>query len=105
MILNIPHASLDIPPDIRRQFLHSDEELAAEVIRMTDSYTDELFNCQNASSIVFGLTNDAEKRSFQRTHRTKRNIAVLLEREPATLAVSCQHHRRTVCPTAYVHYP
>jgi N-formylglutamate amidohydrolase len=56
LILNIPHSSLDIPPDIRRQFLLSDEELTNEIIRMTDSYTDELFNCQSASSIIFPVS-------------------------------------------------
>jgi len=56
LILHIPHSSKIIPADVRPQFLHSDEELTNEIIRMTDSYTDELFNCQSASSIVFSVS-------------------------------------------------
>lgn len=42
-VLHVPHASVEIPPDARDAFLLSDAELAVELRRMTDRYTDELF--------------------------------------------------------------
>ena len=42
-LLHIPHSSTYIPPDIRRTLAVSDAELEAELLRMTDRYTDELF--------------------------------------------------------------
>jgi N-formylglutamate amidohydrolase len=43
MILHIPHASTFIPDEIRKDILLDDSELATELLRMTDRYTDELF--------------------------------------------------------------
>ena len=43
VVSHIPHSSLTIPEDVRRQFLMSDEELWAELKLMTDHFTDELF--------------------------------------------------------------
>lgn len=42
-ILHIPHASTTIPDEYRHQFVVSDEELALEIARLTDHFTDELF--------------------------------------------------------------
>jgi len=42
LIVHIPHASLDIPPDIRSSILLSDEELRRELLVMTDLYTNEV---------------------------------------------------------------
>lgn len=44
MILHIPHSSMLIPDDIRRQFILSDDELEKELLSMTDLYTDDLFH-------------------------------------------------------------
>jgi N-formylglutamate amidohydrolase len=43
LIFHIPHASVAIPPDARHGIVVSDAELAVELLRMTDRYTDEIF--------------------------------------------------------------
>jgi len=42
-VIHVPHASWDIPGDVRPQFVLDDEALAAELLRLTDAYTDQLF--------------------------------------------------------------
>lgn len=46
MILHIPHASFDIPVDLRPTLLLDDQALMEELSVMTDAYTEELFGCQ-----------------------------------------------------------
>ena len=43
MIFHIPHNSTFIPPEIRNQFVLSDNKLAEELLLMTDHLTTELF--------------------------------------------------------------
>lgn len=47
LILHIPHSSTDIPDSCRELILLNDEELKKEQIRMTDAFTDELFNIRD----------------------------------------------------------
>ena len=58
MILHIPHASKVLPAERRGQFILTDEGLGSELHRMTDAYTDELFDMPGASthSPVFVLS-------------------------------------------------
>jgi N-formylglutamate deformylase len=56
MIVNIPHSSKEIPAGARKQFLLSDTDLTTEMIRLTDSYTDELFSASRFSMIVFPVS-------------------------------------------------
>ena len=44
LILHIPHSSTYIPNKIREQFCLSASELNGEILKMTDHYTDELFD-------------------------------------------------------------
>lgn len=43
LIVHLPHDSTDIPQQFRDQFVLSDEELAAEVLAMTDAHTAAMF--------------------------------------------------------------
>lgn len=43
MIFHIPHASTNIPEEVRKKILLSDENLDREITRMTDHFTDDLF--------------------------------------------------------------
>ena len=52
MILHIPHSSRVIPGNVRDQIILSDRELDAELDRMTDAYTDELFSLEHAGQVV-----------------------------------------------------
>lgn len=44
LVLHIPHASQMIPSDVRDEILLDDPSLARELLRMTDHFTDELFD-------------------------------------------------------------
>ena len=44
MIFHIPHSSRCVPADIRSSFVLSDEALRAELVAMTDAFTDHLFS-------------------------------------------------------------
>jgi N-formylglutamate deformylase len=53
ILAHIPHASERIPSRIRRSFVISGVELKAELIRMTDSHTDELFASASKVGTIF----------------------------------------------------
>jgi N-formylglutamate amidohydrolase len=66
LVLNIPHASRSVPADLRGTFLLADRELEAELLRITDAYTDELFSERPsvAARVVFPVSRlvvDAER--------------------------------------------
>ncbi len=64
-VLHIPHASKVIPQGVRQKFLLSDKELDDELIKMTDSFTDELFDSDSPAikviSPVSRLVIDVER--------------------------------------------
>jgi len=55
-VLHIPHSSREIPLEIRPSFILSDSELDTELVRMTDSFTDELFLCDLADAVIFPVS-------------------------------------------------
>jgi N-formylglutamate amidohydrolase len=56
--VHIPHASTHIPENVRGRFLLSDAELQAEVGRITDHFTDELFGlpADRATTVRFPVS-------------------------------------------------
>jgi N-formylglutamate deformylase len=58
IVLNIPHTSIIVPPEVRQTILLSDNELQQELLRMTDAFTDELFtrNTAMVHQIVFPVS-------------------------------------------------
>jgi N-formylglutamate amidohydrolase len=42
-VIHVPHASIIIPPEVREQFVLTDDRIAHEVRLMTDHLIDELF--------------------------------------------------------------
>lgn len=66
VILHVPHHSKYIPAIVREQFLLNDDQLARELILMTDESCNELFNylCENARLVqatVSRLVVDVER--------------------------------------------
>ena len=56
MILHIPHSSCIIPDNFRDQIVLSDKELLAELLLMTDAFTDELFALPEATILQFPIS-------------------------------------------------
>ena len=52
VVLHVPHDSVEVPTEVRSQFLLGDAELAAELRRMTDHQTLALFACPVSSAAV-----------------------------------------------------
>jgi N-formylglutamate deformylase len=57
-IIHVPHSSMIVPPDVRNSFILSDDELHAELLRITDVFTDELFDCNHhlAGRIIYPVS-------------------------------------------------
>jgi N-formylglutamate deformylase len=56
ILLHLPHASTEIPEDIRADFLVEPGELESELLKLTDWFTDELFGLAGAERLVFGVS-------------------------------------------------
>ena len=56
VIRHIPHSSLVIPEAHRQPFVLSDTELDFELLRMTDGYTDELFDALPGVAVTFPVS-------------------------------------------------
>jgi len=50
-VFHIPHSSTVIPEEIREDILLSEDELQLEILKMTDWFTDELFDLSSARCI------------------------------------------------------
>ena len=56
MILHLPHSSDVIPENLRDQIVLSNDDLAAELILITDAFTDELFAFPEATMLRFPIS-------------------------------------------------
>lgn len=45
LLVHIPHSSAYIPPEMKINYLLSNNDLQSELLKMTDRYTDEIFSC------------------------------------------------------------
>jgi N-formylglutamate deformylase len=51
LLIHVPHSSTVVPPDVRRDILLTDSELAQEILVIADLYTDALFELEGAATI------------------------------------------------------
>lgn len=56
ILIHIPHSSYFIPEKYNKLFFLKENELRQEQIKMTDSFTDELFNIKNIQQHVFTVS-------------------------------------------------
>ena len=56
ILIHIPHSSKYIPCKYKSLFYLSSEQLRIELLKMTDSYTDELFDVYNCKSLIFPIS-------------------------------------------------
>ena len=56
IIIHIPHSSFYIPQKYKKLFYLTKSELKKEQLKMTDSYTNELFDLKNAPKIIFPIS-------------------------------------------------
>lgn len=80
ILIHIPHSSFYIPKIYNDLFYLSIEELQQEQIKMTDSYTNELFDIKNIQKIIFPVSRlicDVERfRNEQDEEMTKQGMWV-----------------------------
>lgn len=80
LIIHIPHSSYFIPEEYKDLFYISEKEIFTEQLKMTDSYTDELFNIENITKLVFPISRlicDVERfRDETREEMTKQGMWV-----------------------------
>ncbi len=55
-VLHIPHSSTIVPADVRGDLLLTDQALQAEILAMTDHFTDRLFACESVQRVVFPVS-------------------------------------------------
>lgn len=56
MLLHIPHSSVKIPKDVRSSLLLSDDQLHQELLRMTDWFTDQLFDMDGMKRLLYPVS-------------------------------------------------
>lgn len=98
VLLHVPHDSTWIPPEVRSQFLLDDTELAAEVVKMTDHLTMELFtSCVPENQVVRAevsrLVVDVERFDDPSEVMLERGMGVVYSRTAAGAAL-----RRSITP-------
>ena len=56
ILIHIPHSSYIIPNEYKDLFYLNDDELFQEQIKMTDSFTNELFNIKEIYKLIFPVS-------------------------------------------------
>lgn len=56
ILIHIPHSSYTIPNKYRNLFYLEEKELYQEQLKMTDSYTDELFDVEGIQKLIFPIS-------------------------------------------------
>ena len=56
ILIHIPHSSYAIPNEYKDLFYLKDDELFQEQIKMSDSYTDELFDVKGIQKLIFPIS-------------------------------------------------
>lgn len=56
LIRHIPHSSAEIPAKYRSDYVVTDDELRYEILRLTDWYTDQLFEDNDSDGIIFPVS-------------------------------------------------
>ncbi|MBQ3641514.1 N-formylglutamate amidohydrolase [bacterium] len=80
LLIHIPHSSYNIPEKYKSLFYISEKELQQEQIKMTDSYTNELFDIKGIKKHIFPISRlicDVERfRNEKDEEMTKRGMWV-----------------------------
>lgn len=108
VVLHIPHASTLIPPDERRLFALTDDELALEVLRITDWYTDELVATADAARVIHPVSRlvvDPERfEDDEKEPMAKRGMGATYTHGTFCQPIRCplpEHERRRLMTTYY----
>ena len=56
ILIHIPHSSYAIPNEYKELFYLRDNELFQEQLKMSDSYTDELFDVKGIQKLIFPIS-------------------------------------------------
>lgn len=56
ILIHIPHSSYFIPEEYKNLFFLKEDELRQEQIKMSDSYTDELFDIKGTRRLIFPIS-------------------------------------------------
>ena len=106
ILLHIPHSSYIIPKEYKKLFCISEKELRQEQIKMTDSYTNELFNLP-FKKLVFPISRlicDVERfRDEKDEEMTKQGMWVCYEKTHTLkkLKVVTKEHKQEILEKYY----